>query len=176
VKNKFIIISDARLQLQLEPLPNTGLARRAIITFGLVWLAIAVPSPVIGADAQLVVTGFSGFLPSTLAPLGRPTNIRYSLQNFGPGSLGNLSGGTGPVLIDLWLSSNTSFGDGDGACRFGNRRHSRFENPRYEEICRASLRSRRCLAIVILCHKAQGIAITQPESTDLDNYENTAPS
>jgi hypothetical protein len=64
-------------------------------------------------DANLVVTGFTSFQPPTISRLARPTSITYSLQNFGPGSLGNLSGGTGPVTVELWLSSNTSYGDGD---------------------------------------------------------------
>ena len=58
-------------------------------------------------DEDLAVTGFSAFVPGVIAPGAHLTSFTYSVHNFGP------SGGTSAILIDLWLSSNIIFGDGD---------------------------------------------------------------
>ena len=63
-------------------------------------------------DVDLAVTAFSALFPGTITPGGHPTSFTYTVQNLGPGSVG--SGFTpGPILIDLYLSLNTVFGDGD---------------------------------------------------------------
>lgn len=76
------------------------------------FMPLAVVTPVLAVEVDLAVTSFTAFQPSLLAPGGHPTSFTYSLHNYGPGSVGS-GVGTGPVLVDLWLSSNSTFGDGD---------------------------------------------------------------
>ena len=64
-------------------------------------------------DVDIAVTGFTAFQPSPIAAGTRPTSISYALHNYGPGNIGTISGGTGPVLLELWISPNSVLGDGD---------------------------------------------------------------
>jgi hypothetical protein len=66
------------------------------------------------ASADLAMTSFSGFSPQPILPGAHPTSLSFQIVNYGPASVGNPSvGSPGHVLLDLYLSSNATFGDGD---------------------------------------------------------------
>ena len=63
----------------------------------------------IAANANLAMISFTNFTPNPVAPGGHPTSIKFQVYNYGPASVGS----SAHTLLDMYLSSNNIFGDGD---------------------------------------------------------------